>query len=106
MNGCIFVVSMIWHEPTNQYSDCYFCMTKNVGFSKKNKSKVVYPDWKSVLKPVKHDFENPVPVPLAAVGDESDDNSVDESDDADMNNTDELYEAGSEEKQPHLLTKK
>lgn len=58
-----FAVPMVWREPTNHHSDCYFCLTNIVGFTKKNKSKIVYPDCPSAIKPVPHDLENTIPIP-------------------------------------------
>ena len=55
-----FHVPMVWREPKNHHSDCYFCMTKIAGFSRKNKSSIVYPDCESAIKPVPHDDANPV----------------------------------------------
>jgi len=47
-----FAVPMIWREPTNHITDCYFCLTKISGHSKCTKSKIVYPDCPSTLRPV------------------------------------------------------
>ena len=58
-----FGVPMIWREQVDHYSDCYFCMTQLTAFSRKNKSKIVYPDCRSALKPVAHCSEIPVPNP-------------------------------------------
>ena len=59
-----FAVPMMWRELTNHFSDCYFCLTKVSGHSKKNKSKIVYLDCPSALRPVAHVSENiPVPSP-------------------------------------------
>ena len=49
---------MISHD----LADCYFCMTNISGYCKKNKSKIVYPDCQSALKPVVHDTDYPVPI--------------------------------------------
>lgn len=57
-----FAVPMVWCEPTNHVSNCYFCMTNICGFSKKNRSKIRHEDCKSAFKPVPHDSEYPVPV--------------------------------------------
>ena len=51
-----FAVPMVWREPTNHFSDC---LTKVSGHSKK--SKIIYPDCPSALRPVAHAFEN-IPV--------------------------------------------
>ena len=54
---------MAW-TYTNHFSDCYFCLTKISGHSKKTKSKIVYPDSPSALRPVAHASDNiPVPSP-------------------------------------------
>jgi len=58
-----FGVPMIWREPTNHVSDCYFCMTKVKGFSKKNKQKIEYPNLPSAMRPVPHGDGLEVPVP-------------------------------------------
>ena len=52
---------MIWREPTDHVTDCYFCLTNIKGFSKKNKSKIVYPSSRSALKPVPHGTDIPIP---------------------------------------------
>lgn len=57
-----FAVPMIWNKPRNHRTDCYFCMTKVTGFSSKNKNKIKYPDCSSVVKPVAHGKNFPVPV--------------------------------------------
>lgn len=58
-----FGVPMIWRESTNHSTDCYFCMTKISGFSRKNKHKIKYPDIPSAIKPVLHSIDIPIPKP-------------------------------------------
>ena len=58
-----FAVPMIWREQTDHATDCYFCLTNIKGFSRKNKSKIVYPNCNSALKPVPHGNDLPVPSP-------------------------------------------
>ncbi|XP_048852601.1 uncharacterized protein LOC125720773 [Brienomyrus brachyistius] len=71
-NHMSFGVPMIWREPTNHTTDCYFCMTKVSGFTFKTRSSLNYPDVSSVSKPVAHDpVTCPVPEPPA-------ENTVDE----------------------------
>lgn len=100
--GLAFCVPMVWREQKNHHSDCYFCMTKVAGYSKKNKSQIVYPDCESALKPVPHDVENPVPIPPASgsavATDESD---PDEEDDVDWQ--DVVTDTEEEHGHPHLL---
>ena len=98
-----FAVPMVWREPQNHTTDCYFCTTNITGFNKKNKHNIVYPDCDSALKPVPHDVENPVPVPPSDIDiqtDDDEDNDDDRVDDA----GDELYAVESEDKLPHLIT--
>jgi hypothetical protein len=62
---------MVWREPKNHFNDCYFCLTKIAGFTKKNKSKITYPNCESAMKPVPHDETNPPPVSPATITDSS-----------------------------------
>lgn len=57
-----FAVPMIWRKQRNHRNDCYFCLTNIAGFSAKNKHKIVYPDCKSVSKPILHSDAYPVPL--------------------------------------------
>lgn len=54
-----FAVPMIWREPTNHYDDCYFCVTKIKGFTKRTKKLIVYPNLPSALRPVAHNDDVP-----------------------------------------------
>ena len=58
-----FAVPMVWREPTDHVSNCYFCMTKVTGFSHKSKGSITYPDIPSAIRPVKHSEHLPVPQP-------------------------------------------
>ena len=51
---------MVWLERTDHATDCYFCLTNIKGFSRKNKSKTVYPNCSSVLKPDPYGNDLPV----------------------------------------------
>ncbi|KAL6480717.1 hypothetical protein MHYP_G00117500 [Metynnis hypsauchen] len=79
-------------------------MTKIAGFSKKNKSKIVYPDCDSALKPVPHDSENVVPLPPASpesdVYDEEE-HSVDDNDNDE--GAENVFEFDLTDDKPHLL---
>ena len=96
-NSMPFGVPMIWREPTNHTDDCYFCMTKVLGFSKKNKHKIVYPSPPSAIRPVPHSEDLPVPVPPTTQSEsESSSESVECQDDVDY--TDE------HDKSPNLMS--
>ena len=47
---------MVWRNPTNHISDCYFCMTPPVskGLSRKKKHGIQYPNIPSTIRPVSH----------------------------------------------------
>ncbi|KAK2579003.1 hypothetical protein KPH14_002068 [Odynerus spinipes] len=47
-----FNVSMVWREPSDHATDCYFCWTNITGFNKKNKRQIVYPTVPSAIRPV------------------------------------------------------
>jgi hypothetical protein len=94
-----FTVPMVWREPKDHHSDCYFCMTNIAGFTKKNTSRNVYPDCPSAIKPVPHDLENPVPIPPSTP--EIDEHSDEECAAAAV---DVPYEPDADENEPHLLS--
>lgn len=37
-----FSVPMIWREPQDNFSDCYFCIVKASGYNRKNTFKIEY----------------------------------------------------------------
>jgi hypothetical protein len=98
-----FYIPMVWREPTNHVSDCYFCMTNIAGFSKKNKSAIVYPDCPSALKPVLHDAENPVPIKPTDPNSTSDESTDEAECDAEAQE-DASYEEEVDKDKPHFLT--
>lgn len=108
-----FAVPMVWREPTDHVSNCYFCMTKVTGFSHKSKGSITYPDIPSAIRPVKHSEHLPVPQPPEC----KDVMHSDEDGDRDGAGADEsakvattsdaVYESEpqpDEAKEPHLLT--
>ena len=58
-----FAVPMIWREPKDHLTDCYFCKVNVMGYSTKNKHKIVYPNLNSAMRPVPHSESLPIPVP-------------------------------------------
>jgi len=59
-----FVVPMVWRVPSNQITDCYFCMLPPIqnGMSMKRPT-LVYPHIPSAIRPVPHGDRLPVPEP-------------------------------------------
>jgi len=58
-------VPMVWRGPSNQSSDCYFCLTPPVasGMNRKRKQSIDYPNITSAIRPVPHGKDLPVPEP-------------------------------------------
>jgi len=52
---------MVWRESTDHVSDCYFCLTSITGVRVKSKHTAQYPNLPSVMRPVPHSAELPVP---------------------------------------------
>lgn len=78
-NKVLFAVPMVWREPKDHLTDCYFCMTDIAGYSTKSKNKIAYPDIQSAIKPVPHDPSMPVPIPpklVTTLSDEESNSSV------------------------------
>ncbi|GFW64927.1 uncharacterized protein TNCV_391931 [Trichonephila clavipes] len=99
-----FAIPMIWREPKDNSSDCYFCLTNIKGITSKSKHTVVCPDLKSAMRPVPHSEELPIPKhPEHVTLDE-------ESSDSDRSKEEEETVCGdttlepSCSSEPHLLT--
>lgn len=58
-----FAVSIIWREPTDHVTDCYFCMIPPIAKGLLNKKiwTVQYLNIPSALHPVLHNKDIPVP---------------------------------------------
>ena len=54
--------SMVWREPTNQVTDCYFSAVDVTGINRKNRGNLKYPDLQSARRPVAHCDEITVPI--------------------------------------------
>ena len=57
-----FGIPMVWREPTNHVTDCYFCAVHVTGINRKNRGSLKYPDLQSARRPVAHCDEIPVPI--------------------------------------------
>lgn len=69
---------MVWREPTNYVTGCYFCVIDVTGINRKNRSSLKYPDFESARLPVAHYDEIPVLVfgELPSTSDDKDSSSV------------------------------
>ena len=58
-----FAIPMVWREPQDHSSDCYFCITQIKRISSKSKHTVKYPNLPSAMRPVPHSEDLPIPNP-------------------------------------------
>jgi len=60
-----FAVPMVWREPSNYISDCYFCLTPPVAscINRKKKQRIDCPNIHSAIRTVLHGEDLPVPEP-------------------------------------------
>jgi len=109
LNGKIhampFAVPMVWREPSNHTTDCYFCMVPPVsgGIANKKKWTIVYPNILSALRPVPHGEGISVPEPPKECTIDSDDE--DEGESTSQASTEPHVSHGrSSATRPHILT--
>ena len=100
-----FAIPMVWREPTDHVSDCYFCLTSITGVTAKSKHTVQYPNLPSAMKPLPHSSELPVPKPPTNVtlsDSESSDEDVGQAND--NMDCDPTFAGAYSSNEPHLLT--
>ena len=53
---------MVWREPKEHLTDCYFCLVNTKGIGKKNRPNISYPSIPSAMQPVlpSDEFSPPV----------------------------------------------
>ncbi|QQP48982.1 Uncharacterized protein FKW44_009477 [Caligus rogercresseyi] len=56
-----FGIPMVWREPFDHATDCYFCAINTTGINWKNRQSLQYPDLPSARRPVAHCEDIPVP---------------------------------------------
>ncbi|QQP31526.1 Uncharacterized protein FKW44_025149 [Caligus rogercresseyi] len=56
-----FWIPMVWREPFDHATDCYFCAINTTGINRKNRQSLQYPDLPSARRPVAHCEDIPVP---------------------------------------------
>jgi len=54
---------MVWRQPMDHVSYCYFCLTSITGATAKSKYTVQYPNLLYVMRPIPQSVELPVPKP-------------------------------------------
>ena len=110
-----FAVPMVWREPKDHTSDCYFCITKIKGITSKSKHTVHYPNIPSAMRPILHNQNLPVPQPPEKIvfSDEEDDSNIQpgltstdsEKDEMECDPTFQINEGlPPSAREPHLLT--
>ncbi|KAI6655348.1 hypothetical protein LOD99_2183 [Oopsacas minuta] len=60
--GLPFAIPMVWREPQDHTTDCYFCMVNTKGVGKKSRQTLSYPSIPSAMRPVPHSDRLPPPV--------------------------------------------
>lgn len=56
-----FGIPMVWREPNDHVTDCYFCMNDMRRFNMHKKKDWIYPNLESAIRPVLHCDAVPVP---------------------------------------------
>ena len=82
--GLPFGVPMVWREPQDHVTDCYFCLVNTNGVGKKNRHKISYASIPSAILPIPHSEQFPVPV--FNVFSSCEDNEDDQGEHKDCNN--------------------
>jgi hypothetical protein len=75
-----FAVPMVWREPKDHSSDCYFCLTNITGITSKSRHTVKYQNVPSAMRPVRLNEALPIPKPAANVIVDGEDSATDEAD--------------------------
>ena len=101
-------VSMVWRNPTDHISDCYFCMTPPVSkrLSKKKKHDIQYPNIPSAIRPVAHKKILPVPKAPEKYTLDSDEQEIESSASSDeiTTSSQESYVASGISHEPHFIS--
>ena len=96
---------MVWREPTDHVSDCYFCLTNITGVTAKPKHIVQYPNLPSAIRPVPHSVELPVPNPPTNMMLRDSESTDEDADQANNNmDCDPTFAGACSSNEPHLLS--
>ena len=96
-----FGVPMVWREPHDHSSDCYFCLTNIKGINDKSKYNVTYPNLPSAIRPIPHCDDLPVPIAPQHFTYDSDEELTTEFD---HDGEDPTYVASDTFNRPHFIT--
>jgi len=100
-----FAIPMVWREPTDHVSDCYFRLTIITGVTRKSKHAVQYPNLPSAFRTVPHSSELPVPKPptnMTLSDSESSDEDVSQANN--NKDCDPTFAGACSSNKSHLLT--
>ena len=99
-----FAIPMVWREPQDHSSDCYFCIMQIKGISNKSKHTVKYPNLLSAMRSVPHSGDLPKPHPPThlILEDESEHEAATEVPNEQQD--DATVETSTSSCEPHLLT--
>jgi hypothetical protein len=99
--GLPFAIPMIWREPRDHLTDCYFCAFSINGVHGKSIKRLPYPNIPSAIRPIPHSIELPVPVPPStpSISSNRSPNSS-SSNDSDIS----IYAPNDITCEPHLIT--
>jgi hypothetical protein len=75
-----FAVPIVWREPKEHSSDCYFCLTNIRGIASKAKHTVTYPNISCATRPVPHNEALSIPKPPGNLIVDGEDSATDEAD--------------------------
>jgi hypothetical protein len=103
----LFAIPMVWGEPKDHSSNCYFCLTNISVLTSKSKHTVKYPDLPSTIRSVLHHKELPVAEPLEYMIFTNDNSDSDEDHRQQVwgnADCDLIFEASCSMSEPHLLT--
>ncbi|KAK3796602.1 hypothetical protein RRG08_057850 [Elysia crispata] len=93
---------MVWREPRDHITDCYFCLTCVSGFSTKSRHLIQYPNLDSAIRPVLYadDDTRPVFTELASLESDGEGSNVhDVAEQSSERNSDSDFELLSTELQ-------
>ena len=99
-----FAIPMVWREPQDHSSDCYFCITQIKGISSKSKHTVKYPNLPSAMRPVPHSENLPIPHPPTHLTLEEESELKAATEVPKEEQDDATFDTSTSSCEPHLLT--